>query len=185
MAGLRAQVTGKKLAPLDALLAYTNIIAGQGAVLQAEASSIQDSAPVLQGLGLISAVNTQEDVSEQDAVLASALASGSLTGPDRYAFSLAMGRLQDDTMTYQQLLTPAELQTYNSTFNRLAPTDHPELPGHYPAGRPGRHPAERDGAAGPVSPELAAADKHVAEGREQGGHQQRDRGARRQRAAGH
>ena len=121
MAGLRAEVTGKKLAPLGALQAYTNVIAGQGAVLQAEASSIQNSAPVLQGLGLISAVNTQEDVSEQDAVLASALVSGSLTQGDRVAFSNAVGRLQDDTMTFTQLLTPAELQTYDSTLNRLAP----------------------------------------------------------------
>jgi signal transduction histidine kinase len=121
MAGLRTQVTGKMLAPLDALAAYTNVIAGQGAVLQAEASSIQDSAPVIQGLGLISAVNAQEDVSEQDAVLASALVSGSLTQADRVAFSNAVGRLQDDTLSYQQLLTPAELQTYNSTFNHLAP----------------------------------------------------------------
>ncbi len=121
MAGLRAQVTGKTLAPLDALEQYTNIIAGQGAVLQAEASSIQSSAPVLQGLGLISAVNTQEDVSEQDAVLASALVSGSLTQGDRVAFSNAVGRLQDDTLSYQQLLTPAELQTYNTTLNQLAP----------------------------------------------------------------
>jgi signal transduction histidine kinase len=121
MSGLRTQVTGKMLAPLDALAEYTNIIAGQGAVLQAEASSIQSSAPVLQGLGLISAVNTQEDVSEQDAVLASALVSGSLTQGDRVAFSNAVGRLQDDTLSYQQLLTPAELQTYNSTLNQLAP----------------------------------------------------------------
>jgi signal transduction histidine kinase len=121
MAGLRTQVTGKMLAPLDALLAYTNIIAGQGAVLQAEASSIQSSAPVIQGLGLISAVNTQEDVSEQDAVLASALVSGSLTQADRVAFSNAVGRLQADTLSYQQLLTPAELQIYNSTLNQQAP----------------------------------------------------------------
>jgi signal transduction histidine kinase len=121
MAGLRTQVTGKMLPPLGAFQAYTNIIAGQGAVLQAEASSIQDSAPVIQGLGLISAVNTQEDVSEQDAVLASALVSGSLTQDGRYAFSLAVGRLQDDTLTYQQLLTAAELTTYNNTFNQLAP----------------------------------------------------------------
>ena len=83
----------------------------------------QNSAPVIQGLGLISAVNTQEDVSEQDAVLASALASGSLTQGDRVAFSNAGGRLQDDTLTYQQLLTPAELETYNATFNQLAPED--------------------------------------------------------------
>jgi signal transduction histidine kinase len=121
MAGLRAQVTGKKLAPLDALQAYTSIIAGQGAVLQAEASSIQDSAPVIQGLGLISAVNTQEDVSEQDAVLASALVTGSLTPADRVAFSDAGGRLHGDTLSYQQLLTPAELATYNATMNKLAP----------------------------------------------------------------
>ena len=121
LAGLRAEVTARKLAPLDALAAYTGIIAGQGAVLQAEASSIQDSAPVIQGLGLISAVNTQEDVSEQDAVLASALVSGSLTQGDRVAFSNAGGRLQDDTLTFQQLLTPAELATYNTTFNQLAP----------------------------------------------------------------
>jgi signal transduction histidine kinase len=123
MAGLRAEVTGKKLAPLAALEAYTNIIAGQGAVLQAEANSIQDSAPVLQGLGLISAVNTQEDVSEQDAVLASALDSGSLTQEDRVAFSNAGGRLQADTLSYEQLLTPAELKTYNDTLNKLAPKD--------------------------------------------------------------
>ena len=121
MTSLRAAVTAKKLAPLDALAKYTDIIAGQGAVLQAEAESITSAAPVLQGFGLISAVNTQEDMSEQDAVLASALASGSLTGPDRVAFSNAVGRQQDDTLTYQQLLTPAELATYNATINKLAP----------------------------------------------------------------
>ena len=121
MGPLRSEVTAKKLSPIDALSAYTNIIAGQGAVLQAAASSIQDSATALQGFGLISAVNTQEDVSEQDAVLASALASRSLTGPDRVAFSNAVGRLQDDTLTYQQLLTPAELKTYNATLNGITP----------------------------------------------------------------
>jgi HAMP domain-containing protein len=122
MSPLRTSVTAKKMSPLDALSAYTNIIAGQGIVLQAEASSIQDAGPALQGFGLISAVNTQEDVAEQDAVLASALASGSLTGPDRVAFSDAVGRLQDDTLTYQQLLTPAELTSYNATLNGMAPT---------------------------------------------------------------
>src|SRR3984957_20235974 len=140
MDSLRAGVTAKKLAPIDALAAYTNIIAGQGAVLQAEAESITSAAPVLQGFGLISAVNTQEDVSEQDAVLASALASGSLTGPDRVAFSNAVGRQQDDTLNYQQLLTPAELTTYTATLNRLAPkslqSDLSTLQEAVPAGIP-------------------------------------------------
>ena len=33
------------------------------------------------------------------------------------AFSHAVGRQQDDTLNYQQLLTPAELATYNATLN--------------------------------------------------------------------
>jgi signal transduction histidine kinase len=122
MTPLRTSVAAKQMAPLDALAAYTNIIAGQGAVLQAEASSLLDAAPALQGFALISAVNTQEDVSEQDAVLASALATGSLTGPDRVAFSNAVGRQQNDTLSYQQLFTPAELATYMATINKMAPT---------------------------------------------------------------
>ena len=121
MGPLRAGVTAKKLAPLDALEAYTNVIASQGGVLLAEANSITNSTAAIQGLGLISAVNTQEDVSEQDTVLASALASGSLTGPDRVAFSQAAGREQNDTLTYQQLLTPAEVKVYDGTLAKLAP----------------------------------------------------------------
>jgi Nitrate and nitrite sensing len=121
MTSLRAGVTAKRLAPLSALEAYTNIIADQGAVLEAEANSITDVAGVEQGLGLISAVNTQEDVSEQQAVLGGALASGSLTAADRVAFSQAAGRQQDDTLLYEQLFTPAELQTYDNTLNKLVP----------------------------------------------------------------
>lgn len=122
MIPLRDEIEARKLAPLSALAAYTNVIAGQGAVLQAEASSISDAAGAEQGLGLISANSTQEDLSEQDAVLASALVSGSLTGADRVAFGQAAGRQQDDTLLFKQLFTPAELTTYNATLNSLAPT---------------------------------------------------------------
>ena len=121
MGPLRASVTARKLAPLDALEAYTNVIASQGAVLIAEANSIQAAAPVVQGLGLISVVNTQEDMSEQDTVLAGALAGGSLTGPGRVAFSQAAGRQQGDTLNSQQLLTPAEVKVYTGTMDKLAP----------------------------------------------------------------
>jgi signal transduction histidine kinase len=121
MTTLRSEVTAKKLNPLGALSAYTDVIAGQGAVLQAAASSITDAAGAEQGLGLISAVNTQEDISEQDAVLASALASGSLTGPDRVVFGQAVGRQQDDTLLYAELFTPAELKTYSAITNADAP----------------------------------------------------------------
>jgi signal transduction histidine kinase len=122
MTQLRAAVTASQLTPLDALAAYTKIIADQDTVFQAEASSITDSGASTQGLGLISAVNAREDLSEQDAVLAGALARGSLTGPDRVAFSQAVGRQQDDTLLYTALLTPAELKVFNTTMNSLAPT---------------------------------------------------------------
>ena len=90
-------------------------------MLQAEASSISNAAGAEQGLGLISAVNTQEDMSEQDALLASALVGGSLTANDRVAFGDAVGRQQDDTLLYQQLFTPSELKTYNATLDAVAP----------------------------------------------------------------
>ena len=118
---LRDGTEARKLPALTAFADYTNVIAGQGAVLQAEANSISDAAGVEQGLGLISAVNTQEDMSEQDAILAGALVSGSLTSDERVAFGQAAGRQQDDTLLYAQLFTPAELKTYNDTLNALAP----------------------------------------------------------------
>jgi signal transduction histidine kinase len=118
---LRDGIMARKLNALTGFADYTNVIAGQGAVLQAEANSISDAAGVEQGLGLISAVNTQEDMSEQDAILAGALVSGSLTSDERVAFGQAAGRQQDDTLLYQELFTPAELKTYNDTLNALAP----------------------------------------------------------------
>src|SRR5579863_2800409 len=87
---IRDQIEAKKLPPLDIFADYTNVIAAQGAVLQAEANSISDAAGVEQGLGLISAVNTQEDMSEQDALLAGALASNNLTSAERVAFGQAV-----------------------------------------------------------------------------------------------
>ena len=121
MTTLRSEVTAKKLNSIAALTAYTDVIAGQGAVLQSAASSITNAAGAEQGLGLIQAVNTQEDVSEQDALLAGALARGALTADDRVAFGQAVGRQQDDTLLYQELFTPPELKTYSATMDALAP----------------------------------------------------------------
>jgi signal transduction histidine kinase len=118
---LRDGILAGKMPALTAFADYTNVIAGQGAVLQAEASSISDAAGAEQGLGLISAVNTQEDMSEQDAILASALVGGSLTADDRVAFGDAAGRQQDDKLLYQELFTPSELNTYNATLDSVAP----------------------------------------------------------------
>jgi Nitrate and nitrite sensing/Histidine kinase-, DNA gyrase B-, and HSP90-like ATPase len=122
MTSLRTAVTARQLQPLAALAAYTKIIADQDTVFQAEANSITDASAASQGLGLIATINAREDVSEQDAVLAGALASGSLTGADRVAFSQAAGRQQDDMLLYSALLSPAELKTFNSVLNAQVPT---------------------------------------------------------------
>ena len=122
LTGLRDEITAKQVAPLTALGDYTGIIGGQGAVLQAEAVSITNTPAAEQGIGLISAVDTQEDVSEQQAVLASALEGGTLTADDRVAFGQAVGRQQDDTLNYQQLFTAQELKIYTGTQDELAPT---------------------------------------------------------------
>ena len=121
MSGLRAEVTSKKLDPIDTLEAYSEIVADQDNVFTAQAASMTDTTASSQGLGLISAVNAREDLSEQDAVLAGALAANSLTGPDRAAFGQAAGRQFDDTQLYERLLTPSELTSFNATMNQMAP----------------------------------------------------------------
>src|SRR5487761_1646547 len=121
MSGLRAEVTAKKLSPIDTLQAYSEIVADQDNVFQSQAASMTDTSASSQGLGLISAVNAREDLSEQDAVLAGALPANPLTGPDRAAFGQAAGRQFDDTQLYQRLLTPGELSSFNATMNQMAP----------------------------------------------------------------
>ena len=121
MTQLRTAVTAGKLPPLDAFAAYTNVIISQGAVLEAAANSITNAPGSRQGFGLISVVSLQEDVAEQDALMAGALARGSLTGPDRVAFSQAAGREQSDMLSAGALLTPGELKIYNTTLNSLVP----------------------------------------------------------------
>src|SRR5487761_886360 len=121
MGGLRAEITAKKLSPIPTFEAYSEIVADQDNVFQSQAASMTDTSASSQGLGLISAVNAREDLSEQDAVLAGALAANSLTGPDRAAFGQAAGRQFDDTQLYERLLTPGELSSFNATMNQMAP----------------------------------------------------------------
>jgi signal transduction histidine kinase len=121
MSGLRAEVGVNKISPIDTLVAYSEIIADQDTVFQSQAASMTQTVASSQGLGLISAVNAREDLSEQDAVLAGALAANSLTGPERAAFGQAAGRQFEDTQLYERLLSPGELASFNATMNKMAP----------------------------------------------------------------
>jgi signal transduction histidine kinase len=121
MTALQAAVAGGKVSALKAFAAYTKVITDQDAVFQAETGSMTQTVASTQGFGLISAVNAREDLSEQDALLAGALAAGSPTGPERVAFSEAAGRQADDTLLFRALFTPAELATYNTVMNAMVP----------------------------------------------------------------
>jgi signal transduction histidine kinase len=121
MTALQARVTGRKLSALDAFEAYSKLIADQEPVFQAEASSMTETVASAQALGLICAINAREDVSEQDALLAGAFAAGSLTIQERVAFSDAVGRQADDTLSSQALLTAPERKTYNTVMDAKAP----------------------------------------------------------------
>ena len=118
---LQSRVTGKKLSPLDAFKAYTKVITDQDAVFQAQMGSMTETVASAQGFALISAVNAREDLSEQDALLAGALAAGSLTPQERVAFSEAAGRQTDDTLLFQSLFTGPELDAYNSVMDVKVP----------------------------------------------------------------
>jgi hypothetical protein len=96
----------KKLAPLDALAAYTNVIAGQDNVLQAEASSMTDAAASIAGPRPYLRRQHAGRPVRAGRGAGGRARGGSLTGPDRVAFGQAAGRQQDDTLLYQELLTP-------------------------------------------------------------------------------
>jgi signal transduction histidine kinase len=121
ISAVQSEVTGKKLSALDAFEAYTKVITDQDAVFQAQTGSMTDTIASSQGFGLISAVNSREDLSEQDALLAGALAGSALTPQERVGFSDAAGRQTDDTLLFQALFTVPELEIYNTYMDTHVP----------------------------------------------------------------
>jgi signal transduction histidine kinase len=121
LSGLRQAVQAHQVTPLLALGGYTNVILDAPAVFQSEAKSLTDTTAASAGLGLIQTVNSHEDLAEQDAVLAGALAAGSLTPQERYVFAQAAGRQQDATGLFTKLFSAAENTEFTTTLNQLAP----------------------------------------------------------------
>jgi signal transduction histidine kinase len=115
---VRLGVEGDKISAIQAFEAYTDVIMNTPVIFQAEADSLTNGSAVSSGLGLISAVNEHEDVGEQDAMLAGALASGVLTPQERVIFDEAAGRQQDDTTLADKLLNPTELAAFNAQMQQ-------------------------------------------------------------------
>jgi signal transduction histidine kinase len=119
---LRAAVSALKIAPLDAFAGYTNVINDSPMVSKTQVTSLTNSTAAVQGVGLTDTITSHEDLQEQDAILAGALASGVLTPADRAVFSQAAGREQDAVATSAATLSPTEDSDFNSVLNKLAPT---------------------------------------------------------------
>ena len=116
MTKLRLGVEARKISPITAFAGYSNIVLDESTVFQAEATSLTNSTAATTGLGLISNVNAREDLDQQDALLAGALASGKLTDQERVVFNQAAGREQDDEALGNSLLSKSEVASYDAAF---------------------------------------------------------------------
>jgi signal transduction histidine kinase len=114
---LRAGVSANAIAPKTAFVDYTNLIEGILQVFQSEAGSMTNATAATQGLGLIETIQEREDIDEQDALLAGALASGTLTTDERVGFEQAAGREDDDQALYTNTLSSTEVAAFNDGFN--------------------------------------------------------------------
>jgi signal transduction histidine kinase len=117
---LRAGVNGNAISAITAFQDYTTIIDGIPAVFQSEATSMTNATAALQGSGLIETILAREDIDQQDALLAGALASGTLTVQERVGFEQAAGREQDDEHLYTNTLSSPEIAAFNNVFNSYA-----------------------------------------------------------------
>jgi signal transduction histidine kinase len=117
---LRAGVNGNATPAITAFQDYTTIIDGIPAVFQSEATSMTNATAALQGSGLIETILAREDIDQQDALLAGALASGTLTVQERVGFEQAAGREQDDEQLYANTLSGPEVTAFNNLFNAYA-----------------------------------------------------------------
>ncbi len=120
LATLRSAVMARALTPLQALGLYSQGLATMARLFQAEASSETDGYAAAQGLGLIAMVQSREDLSQQDALLAGMLAGKRMTPADRAAFSQLAAGSQASLQDAESLLSPANLAAYNAQMKGSA-----------------------------------------------------------------
>jgi signal transduction histidine kinase len=121
MQGLRNAVLSDSLAPLQALQEYTQIITLEPAVFLSESDSLTDATASEQSLGLIASVAARENLEEEDAVLAGALAARTLSVQDRAAFDEAAAERQANLVNTTSIFNASSLAAFNAGLNKYAP----------------------------------------------------------------
>jgi signal transduction histidine kinase len=116
---LRGAVQHRLLTPVDALAAYGKGIADEPKLFLAEANSVTTNVPAAgQSLGVIATAQAREGLSQEDALLAGALAARRMTPTDRAAFSQAAEQRQVYLGYADSILNQANLAAVNAQLDR-------------------------------------------------------------------
>ena len=121
LTALRGGVKARALSPLQALELYSQGLAAQPKLFLIEANSESDTAELGQALGLIATVQAREQLSQEDALLSGMLAGQQITTQDRIAFTDMAATRQADTQYADNILSPANLASYNAALSSSGP----------------------------------------------------------------
>ena len=111
---LRNAVRARLITPLDALGLYSQGITAQVKLFLDQTESVVVTDQLPPAIGLISAVQAREQLSQEDALLAGMLAGKKITAKNRVAFTDIAAARQADATYADSLLGPANLATYNA-----------------------------------------------------------------------
>jgi signal transduction histidine kinase len=119
LGALRGAVQQRLLTPLDALGAYSKGIADEPKLFLAEANSVTTNVPAAgQSLGVIATAQAREGLSQEDALLAGALAARRMAPAERAAFSQAAEQRQVYLGYADSILNQADLAAVNAQLDR-------------------------------------------------------------------
>jgi signal transduction histidine kinase len=118
LGALRGAVQRRLLTPLDALAAYSKGIADEPKLFLSEANSVTTNVPAAgQSLGVIATAQAREGLSQEDALLAGALAAHRMTLAERSAFNQAAAQRQVYQGYAESILNQANLAAFNAQLD--------------------------------------------------------------------
>ncbi len=124
---IRGAVQHARMTPLAAFTAYSKGIAEEPKLFLAEADSVTtDVSGADQSLGIIATAQAREGLSQEDALLAGALAAHRMSLAARGAFNQAAAQRQAYLGYAESILNQADLAAFNAQLDR-APADQQRL----------------------------------------------------------
>jgi signal transduction histidine kinase len=124
---LRGAVQHRALTPLATFTAYSNGIADGPKLFLAEANSVNTDVPAAdQSLGIIATAQAREGLSQEDALLAGALAAHKMSLAARGAFNQAAAERQAYLADGESILNQVNLAAFTAQLD-LSPSDQQRL----------------------------------------------------------